>query len=143
MREALADPYLFGPIMSGSSWYGWRALLIAAAGEELNDDEREEFKRLTQREREPGKFCRELVVIAGRRAGKSTAMCILAIWVACLCDHRDTLARGEIGVVLMVSRDQRVSKMLLDRIAEIMALSEPLASMIVNRTQDRLSWLTT
>jgi hypothetical protein len=136
MREALADPYLFGPIMSGSSWYGWRALLIAAAGDELTDDEREEFKRLTHREREPGKFCRELVVIAGRRAGKSTAMCILAIWVACLCDHRDTLARGEIGVVLMVSRDQRVSKMLLDRIAEIMALSEPLASMIVNRTQD-------
>jgi hypothetical protein len=131
MREALADPYLFGPIMSGSSWYGWRALLIAAAGEELTHDEREEFKRLTHREREPGKFCREVVIIAGRRAGKSTAMCILAIWVACLCDHHDTLARGEIGVVLMVSRDQRVSKMLLDRIAEIMALSEPLASMIV------------
>jgi hypothetical protein len=29
----LVDPDLFGPIMSGSSWYGWLVLLIAASGE--------------------------------------------------------------------------------------------------------------
>ena len=56
MREALRDPDLFGSVLSGSSWYGWRVLLIAAAGEELTDDERVEFKRLTGRAREPGKM---------------------------------------------------------------------------------------
>jgi hypothetical protein len=136
MREALTDPMIFGPIMPGASWYGWRVLLIAAAGEELTDDEREEFRRLTKREHEPGEFCRELIVIAGRRAGKSTAMAIFCIWVAALCDHRGALAPGEIGVCLLVSRDQRVSRMLVDRIAGIMERSEPLSSMIANRTAD-------
>ena len=53
MRESLDDPQLFANIMQGPSWYGWRVLLIAAAGEELDDIERQEFKRLTGREREP------------------------------------------------------------------------------------------
>jgi hypothetical protein len=136
MREALADPMIFGQIMPSTSWYGWRVLLIASAGEELTDDEREEFKRLTHREREPGRFCRELIVIAGRRAGKSTAMAVFCIWVAALCDHRGVLAPGEIGICLLVSRDQRVSRMLVDRIAGIMERSEPLSSMITNRTAD-------
>ena len=138
MREALAEPELFGRILAGSSWYGWRVLLIAAAGEELTDDERQEFKRLTGREREPGCLCRELVVIAGRRGGKSTAVVVFDIWIAALCDHRGTLAPGETGVALLISRDQRVARMLLDRIYGIMSSSEPLNSMIVNRTADTI-----
>jgi hypothetical protein len=138
MREALADPDLFGPIMSGSSWYSWHVILIASAGETLTDDERQEFQRLTGRAGEPLRLCRELIVIAGRRAGKSTAMAVFAIWLACLCDHRGVLAPGEIGVVLLVSRDQRVSRMLVDRIEGIMQASEPLCSMIFNRTADSI-----
>jgi phage terminase large subunit-like protein len=138
MREALAEPELLGHVLQGSSWYGWRILLIAAAGEELTDDEREEFRRLTGREREPGHLVHELVAIAGRRAGKSTAMAVFCIWVATLCDHRGVLAPGEVGVCLLVSRDQRVSRMLVDRISGIMEHSEPLSSMIGNRTQDTI-----
>ena len=33
MRRALEDPDLFGRILSGDSWRGWRVLLIAAMGE--------------------------------------------------------------------------------------------------------------
>jgi hypothetical protein len=138
MRESLHDRDLFGRIMAGSSWYGWRILLIASAGEALTDDERQEFSKLTGREREPRKFCHELIVVAGRRAGKSTAMLVFAIWIACLCDHRGVLAPGEVGIVLLVSRDQRVSRMLLDRCAEMLLLSRPLGSMIINRTQDAI-----
>jgi hypothetical protein len=68
MREALADPLIFGPIMSGSSWYSWRTLLIAGCGEPLTEDECETFRKLTGREREPLCMCSELVVVAGRRA---------------------------------------------------------------------------
>jgi hypothetical protein len=32
MRRALEDPDLFGRILSGESWRGWRVLLIAAMG---------------------------------------------------------------------------------------------------------------
>ena len=70
--------------------------------------------------------------------GKSTAVVVFDIWIAALCDHRGTLAPGETGVALLISRDQRVARMLLDRIYGIMSSSEPLNSMIVNRTADTI-----
>ena len=41
LRKALADPQLLGGALAGESWQSWRALLIAAMGEELTDEERE------------------------------------------------------------------------------------------------------
>jgi hypothetical protein len=138
MREALSLPQLFGKILQGSSWYGWRVLLIAAAGEELTEDERVEFKRLTGRDREPGRLCRELIVIAGRRAGKSMAIAVFKCWIAALCDHRRVLAPGEIGVALCISKDQRVAKVILNYIEGILCNSEQLAGLIANRTQETI-----
>jgi hypothetical protein len=135
MREALQD--LFANIMGGESWYGWRVLLIAAAGEQLNDDERREYKRLTGREREPGKMCRELIAIFGRRAGKSVAMTVFMIWLAALCDHPE-LIPGETGVALLISRDQRVARIILNYGYDFMLRSEPLRSMIYNKTADAI-----
>jgi hypothetical protein len=40
MRQALSSAKLFGHVLQGESWYGWRILLIAAAGEKLTDSER-------------------------------------------------------------------------------------------------------
>src|SRR6516164_7149898 len=138
MRKALADPDLFGRILAASSWYGWKVLLIAAAGEELTDDERVEFKRLTGREREPGRMCRELVAIFGRRAGKSLALAVFACWVAALNDHRDVLVPGEIGVALVISRDQRAATVTLNYIDGILRNSIILSQLIANRTQDTI-----
>jgi hypothetical protein len=113
-------------------------LLIAAAGEKLTDEERIEFKRLTGRAREPGRRCSELICIFGRRAGKSTAIVVFGIWNSALCDHSDVLAIGETGIALLISRDQRIARMLLDRTFEIMTASEPLRSMITNKTADTI-----
>src|SRR5262245_39173109 len=98
MREALVEPEIFGRVLQGDSWFGWRVLLIAAAGEELTDAERVKFKRLTGREREPGKMVRDMIAIFGRRAGKTLALAVFDVWIAALCDHRDVLAPGETGV---------------------------------------------
>jgi hypothetical protein len=138
MRQALLDDNLLGYAMSGSSWYGWRVLLIAAAGEELTDAERREFTRLTGRDREPGQMVRELVAIFGRRAGKSLAMAVFICWVAGLCDHRSVLAPGEVGVALLISRDQRISKIILNYIFGILQKGALLRSLIVNRTAETI-----
>ena len=53
LREALSDTNLLGTAIAGASWSSWRTLLIAAMGEELREDEREIFSKLTGREREP------------------------------------------------------------------------------------------
>ena len=58
LREALSDPNLLGTAIAGDSWRSWRTLLIAAMGEELREDEREIFTKLTGRERTARKRCR-------------------------------------------------------------------------------------
>ena len=137
MRAALRDPALLGNVLRGDSWFGWRVLLIAAAGERLTDEERLEFKRLTNREHEPGVMIKEFVAIFGRRAGKSLAMACFMVWIAAMCDHRSVLkAPGEVGVALCLSRDQKVAKVILQYIDGILRQSKMLRSLIVNRTAD-------
>jgi hypothetical protein len=138
MRRALSDPVLLGRVMQADSWSSWKVLLIAAAGEPLTDEERVEFKRLTGREHEPGQLVREFIAIFGRRGGKTFAMAVFLAWIAALCDHRGSLAPGEIGVALLISRDQRVAKIILNYIEGILSQSEQLGQLIVSRTQETI-----
>jgi hypothetical protein len=91
MRQALAVPGLLGGVLRGPSWLSWRSLLIAANGEALTGDEREVFRRLTGREREPLSRVDEFVAVAGRRGGKSRAAAVLAIYHAIFVDHSGVL----------------------------------------------------
>jgi hypothetical protein len=142
MRACLADPEAFGRVMAGSSRFGWRILLIAAAGETLTNLERIEFKKLTGRDREPGRMCHEIIIAAGRRAGKTSAMTIAAAWISIYCDHTDVLAPGEVGTVLIISRDQRAAKIVLERFEGLLLSVDPekspLSGMLANRTQEAI-----
>jgi hypothetical protein len=138
MRKALASDKLLGKVMRGPSWFSWRVLLIAAAGEALSEEERVEFKRLTGREREPGQMIKEFVGIFGRRGGKTFAVSVFLAWIAALCDHRAVLAPGETGVALLISRDQRVAKIVLNYLEGILSCSEQMKQLIINRTADTI-----
>jgi hypothetical protein len=72
-REALSDPNLLGTAIAGDSWTSWRALLIAAMGEELREDEREIFTQLTGREREPLQRVDQFAAVIGRRGVQSNS----------------------------------------------------------------------
>src|SRR5262249_18721126 len=85
LRRALADPKLLGTALQGDSWAAWRALLLAAMGEELTPAEIELFKKFSHRDNPPDHRIDELWVIAGRRGGKSSAIAVLACYLACLC----------------------------------------------------------
>src|SRR6476646_3775293 len=80
LREALSDPNLLGTAIAGDSWRSWRALLIAAMGEELREGEREIFSQLTGREREPLQRIDQFAAVIGRRGGKSKAIATLACY---------------------------------------------------------------
>ncbi len=95
MRRALEDPDLFGKILAGDTWAAWRIVLIAAMGEELTAAERETWRALTGREREPGERAEELWGIVGRRGGKTRAISALGAYLAALVDYGDILAPGE------------------------------------------------
>jgi hypothetical protein len=138
LRAALSDPHLLGHCLQGPSWLPWRTLLFAAMGEALTDEERVLFKQLTGREREPLARVSELEVVAGRRAGKSTAMSALAAYVASCCDHTDALARGETGVVLAVAQATDVAKRIIDFCAAYLQDSAILRQLIKSRSDDTL-----
>ena len=92
-------------MFEGDSWLSWRALLIASNGEALTDDEREAFKRLTGREREPLEPRQELWgPPAGRRGGKSRAAAVLAIYQAVFVDHSKVMVVGERPVRTLYQR---------------------------------------
>jgi hypothetical protein len=60
---------LLGTAIVGDSWRSWRALLIAAMGEELREDERAIFTKLTGREHEPLQRIDQFAAVVGRRGG--------------------------------------------------------------------------
>jgi phage terminase large subunit-like protein len=137
IRRALDDPNLLGDVLAGESWQAWRTLLIAAMGEELDDDERARFKQLTGREREPGEPVEEFVGVVGRRGGKSRAISVLATYVAGLCNHPDLVA-GERGVVLIIAPDQRQADVVLDYVEANFRGSPILNQVVEARTQRSL-----
>jgi hypothetical protein len=79
--RAFDDPNLFGPHFSGSSWNGWRAVLKAAHGVALNEEELEFFRKVADRD-PPKRKVRELWVIAGRRSGKDSVASAMATHAA-------------------------------------------------------------
>ncbi len=142
LRRALTDPALLGSVLGGNSWRGWRALLIAAMGEQLTEAERETFKALTGRDREPGQRVEELFGVIGRRGGKSRAISALAAYIAGLCDHSDVLAPGERGVALLIAPDQRQAAITLDYCTAAFEATPIMRQLIAGRTADTLTLTT-
>lgn len=111
MRDALADPDLFAEILPGPTWALWRVLLIASQGEPLTDAEREIFTALTGRDYEPEAPVDEFWGVFGRRAGKTRAFAVLAVYHACLIDYADIRAPGErLKVMLLAATTKQASK---------------------------------
>ena len=137
MRAALADPEVFAPVLSGSSWDGWRTLLVALCGEGLTNEERVTFQALTGREREPGQRVEEAFFVIGRRSGKTRAAAVLASYLAGLVDY--DLALGERGVVLVLSASVPQAQRAFGYIRAIFAAVPVLRELVVNETAESLS----
>jgi hypothetical protein len=142
LRRALTDRNLLGGVLSGDSWRTWRVLLIAAMGEPLTEDERMLFAELTGRSQEPLQRVEEFVGVIGRRGGKSRAIATLAVYIAALCSHTDTLVPGETGLVLIIAPDQRQALIVLEYIAAALAATPILAQLVASRTADTLTLTT-
>jgi hypothetical protein len=105
--RVLTDPRLLGAALGNpASWQVWQAVLKAAFGLQLNRHEARAFSAVAGSRKPPSQRVRELWAIVGRRGGKSRIAAALACYLACFGKHK--LARGEIGMVLVLaaSRDQ-------------------------------------
>jgi hypothetical protein len=138
LRSAFDNPNLLAPVMGGESREPMRALLLASQGETLTDSEREHFRRLTQRDHEPGERVEEAHILAGRRSGKSSGCAAMAVYTSALCDFSDRLSPGEKGVVLIIAENQRQASVLLRYVEGAFDSSPTLRKLIVNRTRTTL-----
>jgi hypothetical protein len=140
LREALSDPKLLGDALPGHSWAAWRTILIAAMGEELTPDERAVFARLTGgRECEPLEPVEILLIVAGRRSGKSRALSVLATYLSCLCDWSEHLYIGEVGTALYQAPTQRQASQALRYATDLIDHVDLLKQTVENRTSDCLT----
>ena len=138
MREALRRSEYFGDALAGDSWANWRVLLIAIAGEELDDAEAVAFKALSGRAVAPTEAAREFWAVVGRRGGKSRSMAVLAAWLAACKDHRGILAPGERGQLQVLSATRDQAGNLFNFVTGIFEESRALRGLVENRTADTL-----
>jgi hypothetical protein len=139
MRGALNDPDLFASVLAGDSWDAWRTMLIAICGEELTSSERETFRALTGREREPGEMVDEAWMVIGRRSGKTRAAAVLAVWLAALCDHSEVLAPGERAVLPLMSASIQQATKALQYVGGVLDNAPALGALVEARTADSVS----
>src|SRR5690349_11831602 len=103
--QALADPKLLGAALGKpQTWTPWLAVLRAAFGLPLSQDQRTFFSNIAGGRDPPIQRVRELWCLIGRRGGKSRIAAALAVYFACLVQHR--LSRGEHGMVLVLAASQ-------------------------------------
>jgi hypothetical protein len=136
VSAALDDPALLGPYFAGDSWATWHAVLKAAEGLPLGDDELSAFDRVAERT-PPNHRVRELWTIVGRRGGKDSVASAIAT-VAALGDYRPQLRPGERATVMCLANDRDQAKIVHRYIAgyfKTVPLLQPLA---VRETDDGL-----
>jgi hypothetical protein len=111
--EAIDDVNLLGAsIRDPESWKPWRALLAAAFGLELSEDQLALYQACTGRRVPPSEPAAYLWLVCGRRAGKSFSMALTACYRAVFKNWRKYLSPGERAIVLLVAADREQAKIL-------------------------------
>jgi hypothetical protein len=130
---AIGDDHLLGAAFRGASWSTWRAVLRAAEGLPLDDDQHRDFCRVAERE-PPARRVRELWCIAGRRSGKDSIASAIAAAVA-MNDYRAHLRPGERATVLCLACD-RAQARIITRYTTAYFREVPLLAPLVQRESD-------
>ena len=100
---ALGDANLLGTALgSTATWQTWFAVMRAAFGLSLNDDQRVAFDKLAGHRPPPDERVTEVWAVAGRRSGKSRMAAALLVFFALLAPL-PALAQGEQAHVICIS----------------------------------------
>lgn len=134
--DVMTDPDLLGPFFAGASWNIWRAVVKASQARPLSVDEREIFYSVAKRDA-PEEPVEELVVVAGRGAGKDSAASAIAT-AAAVRDYGTHLRPGERATVLCLACDRQQAKIVLRYIKGYFATVPLLQALVERETEDGL-----
>jgi hypothetical protein len=136
LLDAIADPKLFAPFFKDpQSWLAWRTFIAAAFGLGMDAEQLAIYRECTGRTDPPTQQMRELVLVIGRRGGKSRILALIAVWLACFNDYRKYLDDGELGVVQVLAADKLQAKTILRYVKAFIKRVPMLAKMIDGETQ--------
>jgi hypothetical protein len=124
--QAINDENLFRPFLADkdgslSTWKAWRLCLRALYGLPIASKHEHLLRRVTGRDVHrfpPGGFDSALFV-TGRRSGKSRIAAVIGAYEAALAGHEDKLAKGERGIVPIISVTKRQSRIVKEYIRAI------------------------
>ncbi len=131
--DAIDDPRLLAhAIRDPATWRAWRLLFAAMVGEPAPTDEADMalYHLCTGRTEWPTRPFRKVWLICGRRAGKSLAMALAAVFAAAFTDYRPYLGPGERPTIMMVATDRRQARTLMRYVIGILQNSPVLSKMI-------------
>ena len=137
--KAMRDPNLFGPAFpTEKSWRAWIVVLRAIFGLALGSVEAETFRKLTGRSKSPTRQVDEAWVIAGRRAGKSFTVALIAVFLAAMRDWSRYLAPGERGTVMVIASDRKQARVILRYVRGLLRLTPLLQAMVEREVSDAI-----
>jgi Phage Terminase len=138
----LAIERAFGPRLLGAalgdmaSWATWLTVLKAAFGRPLAEAELRVFTSVAGDRSPPTSRVRELWCVCGRRSGKSRMAAAVAVYQALFVPHR--LARGEVGMVLVLAASQAQAKTVFSYIRGFLDAAPALAREVVAVTRESI-----
>jgi hypothetical protein len=133
---AIDDPHLLAGSFAGESWSTWRVVLRAAEGLPLDDDQRQAFVAVAERE-PPTKRVRELWAVIGRRGGKDSIASAIAT-AAAMGDYREHLRPGERATVMCLACDREQARIVSRYVAGYFQSNPLLAPLVARETDDGL-----
>ncbi len=119
------------------TWATWRIILKAAFGLTLDPDEAKAFAEVAGNRSPPTQRVRELWAIVGRRGGKSRIAAALAVFIACFCKHK--LAKGEIGMALVLAASQAQARTVFSYVKGFLDASAVLRQEVAGSTAHEIT----
>lgn len=139
LLDSFDDPSIFGEHFQDPSWNAWRALTTALARRPLAPSQRSLFEACTGSRTPLGTdVLKELVLVCGRRAGKSRYCAFLACYFASK-DYAPYLAAGEIATVAILASDRKQARAIFRFILGFLKTSPLLAGFVDDEGQEQLS----
>lgn len=131
--RVLTDPRLFGAALGDlATWSTWIAVLKAAFGLPLDDEQRSIFEKVAGGRAPPTQRVRELWCVAGRRSAKTRMAAATAVYLALFQTYK--LAPGERGMVLILAASREQAKVALAYALAFLEASPVLAQEVVDVT---------
>ncbi len=130
--EALGDPNLLGQLLGGPTWRPWRACLAALFAEPMSRYQRRIYTECTDRTAPPARQFREAAFVVGRRGGKSRALAMIAMYLACFRDYTKHLAPGEVPTIAIIAADRKQGRVILRYVVgalRVVPLLEPMIAL--------------